>query len=98
VGGGASYRFGDPLFKSHLTWTINLSATVQWWNYDAPDPVIDPATLRYQTDTILNAALFVPFDERTTLSLSAGRFVRAASLPNYEFTNNSAMVGVSWRF
>ena len=53
-----------------------------------------------QPDTyeILNAALFVPFDERTTLSLSASRFVRAASLPNYEFTNNSAMVGVSWRF
>jgi tetratricopeptide (TPR) repeat protein len=98
VGGGVSYRFGDPLFKSHLTWTINLSATLQWWNYDAPDPVIDPATLRYQTDTILNVALFVPFDERTTLSLSAGRFVRAASLPNYEFSNNSAMIGVSWRF
>ena len=40
----------------------------------------------------------MPFDERTTFSLSGGRFVRAATLPNYAFDNNSFMFGVSWRF
>jgi len=98
VGGGMSFRFTDPLFNSNFAWTINLSGTQQWWTYDAPDPTVDPTVNRVQADTILNIALFVPFDERTTLSISAGRFVRGASLPNYEFTNNSAMVGVSWRF
>jgi hypothetical protein len=35
---------------------------------------------------------------RTTFSLSAGRFVRGSSIPNYEFANNSFMFGVNWRF
>lgn len=98
VGGGFSFRFPDPLFKSGLPWSMNLSATEQWWTYDQPDPVVDPGVMRYQSDTILNILLAVPFDERTTFSLSGGRFVRAASVPNYAFVNNSFMFGVNWRF
>lgn len=98
TGGGFAFRFADPLFGSDLPWSISLSANLQWWQYDAPDPIIDPSTMRLQQDTILNLLLAVPFDDRTTFSVSLGRFNRAASLPNYEFTNNSAMVGVSWRF
>ena len=81
-----------------LPWTINLSVSEQWWTYDQPDVVVDPTTTRYQNDTILNLVLTVPFDERTTFSLSGGRFVRAATVPNYAFDNNSFMFGVSWRF
>jgi tetratricopeptide (TPR) repeat protein len=98
VGGGFAFRFPDPLFKTDLPWTINLSATEQWWTYDQPDPVVDPGAMRYQSDTILNILLAVPFDDRTTFSLSGGRFVRAASVPNYAFVNNSFMFGVNWRF
>jgi hypothetical protein len=98
AGGGFAFRFPDPLFKSGLPWTINLTATEQWWTYDQADPTVDPNTMRYQNDTILNLVLTVPFDERTTFSLSGGRFVRAATVPNYAFENNSVMFGVSWRF
>ena len=42
VGGGMQFRFADPLFKSQLPWSIALSANVQWWNYDQPDPIVDP--------------------------------------------------------
>ena len=73
-------------------------STQQWWQYDAPDPIVDPTTTRLQTDTILNLVLSIPFDERTTFSVSGGRFARTATLPNYEFVNNSVMFGVSWRF
>jgi tetratricopeptide (TPR) repeat protein len=97
-GGGVSYRFVDPLFKTTLPWNINLSANEQWWSYDAPDPSIDPGTTRLQNDTIVNLVLSVPFDERTTLTVSGGRFVRTATVSNYAFVNNSAMFGVSWRF
>ena len=98
VGGGMAFRFEDPLFKSGLPWSINFSASEQWWQYDQPDPVIDPTIMRYQNDTILNLVLAVPFDDRTTFSLSGGRFVRNATVPNYGFVNNSFMFGVSWRF
>ena len=98
VGGALVFNFADPLFKSQLPWTISFSASQQWWQYDAPDPTIDPGTVRTQSDTILSILLAIPFDERTTFSISGGRFNRAASLPNYEFTNNSVMFGVSWRF
>ncbi len=98
VGGGMAFRFADPLFRSTLPWSINLSVNQQWWTYDAPDPVVDPGTMRLQADTILSLMLAIPFDERTTFSISGGRFNRAATVPNYAFTNNSAMFGVSWRF
>ena len=90
--------FPDPLLKTGLPWSINLSVSEQWWIYDQPDVVVDPNTMRYQNDTILSLVLTVPFDDRTTLSLSGGRFVRASTVPNYAFENNSFMFGVSWRF
>lgn len=96
--GGISVRFTDPLFKTALPWTIGLSYTYQWWRYDVPDVTVDPNTMRRQLDSIVNIVLSVPLDDRTTFSLSGGRFVRSATLPNYEFTNNNAMFGVSWRF
>jgi Tetratricopeptide repeat len=98
VGGGFTFRFVDPVLRTGLPWTISLSATEQWWAYDQPDIVVDPGIMRYQNDTILSLVLAVPFDERTTFSLSAGRFVRGATVPNYEFANNSFMFGVNWRF
>jgi hypothetical protein len=98
IGGGMAFRFVDPLFKSELPWSISLSLNQQWWNYDAPDVTVDPTTVRQQMDTILNLVLSVPFDERTTFSVSGGRFSRVSNLPNYEFVNNSFMFGVNWRF
>ena len=98
VGGGMQFRFRDFLFKTDLPWTMALSANEQWWNYDSANPIIDPSVVRQQNDTILNLTLTVPFDERTTLTVSGGRFVRAANIPNYQFTNNSFLMGVNWRF
>jgi hypothetical protein len=98
VSGGFAFRFPDPLFKSNLPWTINLTASEQWWTYDEPDPTVDPNTMRYQNDTILTLVLTIPFDDRTIFSLSGGRFVRASTVPNYAFENNSFMFGVSWHF
>ena len=93
-----AFRFADPLFKSELPWSINLTVNQQWWKYDAPDPIIDPGVVRQQLDTILNLVLSIPFDERTTFSISGGRFSRGSNLPNYEFVNNNVMFGIGWRF
>ena len=98
VGGGFAFRFADPLFKSDLPWSINLTVNQQWWQYDAADPVIDPTVVRTQLDTILNIVLSIPLDDRTTFSLAGGRFSRGSNLPNYEFINNNVMLGVSWKF
>jgi tetratricopeptide (TPR) repeat protein len=98
VGGGLQIRFTDPLFKTNLPWTITLSYTYQWWQYDQPDPTVDPSVARQELDSIGNLVFSIPFDERTTFSLSGGRFVRSSNLPNYAFDNNSIMFGVGWRF
>ncbi len=98
TGAGMSFAFKDPLFKSEMPWSISLFANVQWWYYDQPDAVVDPSVTRQQTDTILNITLSVPFDQRTMFTVSGGRFVRSSDLPNYAFTNNSALIGVTWRF
>jgi len=98
LGGGMNFRFLDPVLKTGLPWNVSLTASNQWWHYDAPDPTVDPTTYRDQSDFIVNLTLAVPFDERTTFSVSGGRFVRSATLPNYAFENNNFMFGISWRF
>ncbi len=98
VGGGMSFSFTDPLFKRQLPWSISLFGNVQWWYYDQPDAVVDPTVTRQQIDTILNVTLSIPFDQRTMFTVSGGRFVRSSDIPNYAFTNNSALIGVTWRF
>jgi hypothetical protein len=96
--GGVTIRFADPLFKTTLPWSVTLSYSYQWWRYDQPDITIDPDVQRQQLDSIVNIVLSVPFDSRTTFSISGGRFVRTSNLPNYAFDNNNVMMGVSWRF
>lgn len=98
VGGGMSFRFADPVLRTGLAWTISLNVAEQWWHYDMPDAVVDPNVYRNQSDLIASLTVAIPFDERTTLTLTGGRFARTASIPNYAFDNNTAMVGVSWRF
>jgi hypothetical protein len=65
---------------------------------DAPDPTANPTAFRYQADTIANVVFSVPFDDRTTFSVTGGRFVRNATISDYAFVNNNIMLGVSWRF
>ncbi len=98
LNGGMSFRFADPVFKTSLPWSVTLSVTENWWSYDAPDVTIDPNTMRRQVDTIANITFAIPFDERTTFSVTGGRFVRTATLVNYAFENNSLMLGVGWHF
>ena len=82
LGGGMSFRFVDPALKTGLPWTVSLTASNQWWHYDAPDATVSPTTYRDQSDFILNLTLAIPFDDRTTFSVSGGRFVRSATLSN----------------
>jgi hypothetical protein len=98
AGGGMTFRFADPVLKTTLPWTVTLSVTENWWAYDAPDPQVDPNTYRFQADTISNLTLAIPFDDRTTFSLTGGRYVRTATLANYAFENDSLMFGIGWRF
>jgi len=98
LGGGMNIRFADPLFKTLQQWRIGLNYAYQWWNYDAPDPTVDPNNLRIQLDSILSVTLAVPFDDRTTFTVAGGRFVRSSNIPNYAFENDTVMFGVDWRF
>ena len=98
TGGGMSFRFVDPLFKSTLSWAITVTYTYQWWKYDVADATIDPTRERRQLDSIINLTVAIPFDPRTTFTVTGGRFSRTSNLPNYEFDNNNIMFGIGWRF
>ena len=98
AGGGMSFRFADPLFKSTLPWAISVTYTYQWWKYDIADVTIDPTRERRQLDSIINLTLAIPFDPRTTFTVTGGRFSRTSNLPNYELDNNNVMFGIGWRF
>lgn len=98
AGGGFAFRLPDPVLKTGGFWTIAFNLAGQWWQYDAPDPTVDPNQNRFQNDTIMNVTATIPFDDRTTLTISGGRFNRGSSVPNYAFINNSFLIGIGWRF
>jgi hypothetical protein len=54
--------------------------------------------MRRQADTIASLTFAIPFDDRTTFSVTGSRFVRTATIANYAFDNNSLMFGIGWRF
>lgn len=98
AGGGFAFHLPDPILKTGGFWTIAFNVALQWWVYDAPDPTVDPTLDRYQKDTIMNVTASIPLDDRTTLTVSGGRFNRASNISNYAFTNNSVLFGIGWRF
>jgi len=98
LGGGMAFRFADPVLKTTLPWSVSLTVTENWWSYDAPDATIDPTAMRRQADTIASLTFAIPFDDRTTFSVTGSRFVRTATIANYAFDNNSLMFGIGWHF
>ncbi|MCF8534110.1 MAG: hypothetical protein K9G48_13970 [Reyranella sp.] len=100
IGAGAALtkRFIDPLGINGRPWEITANIYTQIASYDQPNPVVDPAVARSQTDLGLGMVLNVPLDERFSLAAQVSYAQRWASLSNYAYNALTTLVGVGWRF
>lgn len=93
-----AWRFADPLRLNNLPWVLSLSSGVQFADYDAANPLIDPLTARRQTTFNVGLMLAVPITADFSLLAQTAYNQRTASVTNYAYDAFSALLGVSWRF
>jgi hypothetical protein len=73
-------------------------ASLRRTGYDEPDPTIDPDERRKDTRVDLILVNNIPLTNAFTLVVSAIYTKSYSSLPNFEFDNKGASIGVGWRF
>ncbi len=94
---GAAYNFDAP-FADMPRWTLIASATRAFTAYDQPDTTIDPNVTRFDKDWRFSLTQAIPLNKDWTVVAVLARTLRSSSLPNYQYSNNAATFGVSYRF
>ena len=92
------FVYKPPLVPGELPWNTTLQATRAWINYREPDPTIDPTETRRDRDWRLSLSTSVPITDQWGLNVTAARFMRSSSIPNFAYTNTSVAVGATFRF
>ena len=94
----ASRNYFAPFALTGENWTSSLTASVAYTSYDEPDPLVDSSRARREQEVRINFLTAVPVTSEWTIIGTLARSVQDANLPNFEFNNNAATIGASWRF
>jgi hypothetical protein len=95
---GLTWSFDAPGKLTELPWSLTGTATRAFYVYDQPDPSVDPVDTRFDRDWRFAAIGTVPLDTDLSVVTTIGRTIRQSSISNYQFNNNYASIGLSWRF
>jgi hypothetical protein len=77
---------------------VRVGASYRRSEYDDPDPIVDPTKAREDNRFDLEAGVDYPLARNLTLELRGEQSWNTANLPNYEFKNSVASLGLSFRF
>ena len=94
----AARNYAAPFALTEAPWTSSLSTAASYTRYDEADPLVDPARIRAEHELRVNFLTAVPITDDWTIIGTLGRTVQSANIPNFEFNNNAATIGASWRF
>jgi hypothetical protein len=81
-----------------LPWLTALSVGRLWYQYDAPDPFVDPDVTRFDRRWRLTATQNVPITERIGIFFELQRDVVSSTLPNFAYSNVSVVLGPKFLF
>ncbi|MCB9946420.1 MAG: DUF2860 family protein [Rhodospirillaceae bacterium] len=93
-----SYRFEPPFEFVVAPWRLSVSAEGSVTGYDAPDPVIDPASTRHDLVGTVHVTQEIGLADDFALVLEAGYERAYSNIPNYDYDNVSGTVGIRYRF
>lgn len=79
-------------------WRLSVTGEAGIRDYESPDRTIDPDESRRDLDYTLAVGLTVPLSQAMSLTMDIRQQWRRASLPNYEFDNQSVLTGLSFAF
>ena len=87
-----------PFALTEAPWTSSLTASLGYTRFDQPDPLVDSGRARAEQEVRVDFLTAVPITDDWTIIGTLARTVQDANLPNFEFNNNAATIGASWRF
>lgn len=79
-------------------WELSLTGDAGVWNYESPDPTVDPGESRSDGEFGLAMGLAIPLSGALSAVLELRQQWRRSNLPNFEFDNTSALTGVRAAF
>jgi hypothetical protein len=80
------------------TWTLTPTAGISWWQYKAPDPTIDPATIPHILEWRVGLGLEVPIWKLLVLGLLVQYRADVSNIPAFSMRDFSVTAGPTLRF
>jgi hypothetical protein len=80
------------------TWTLTPTGGVSWWQYNAPDPTIDPTTTPRIFEWRVGLGLEVPIWKLLNLGLLTEYRADVSNIPAFSMRDYSVTVGPNLRF
>jgi hypothetical protein len=90
--------YASPFDRAAAPWQTVATAGRQYTDYDAPNPLVDPDTARFDRRWRFTLAQVFGLTRWADLVLQAQRDIVSSSLPNFAYTNTSVLVGSQIRF
>lgn len=97
-GVGFLWSFGSPLKWLSAPWALIGNATRAYTIYDSVDSTISTAQIRTDRDWRLTLTQAIPLSDDWSVVTTLGRTLRASTLPNFSYENDSVTVGANLRF
>jgi tetratricopeptide (TPR) repeat protein len=92
------YAFVLPLFGAPHQFVVAPTVGYAWADYAAPDPIVDPNTIRHDREQHYGVIFDAQITGSTGLRTQVFYSKIDSSLPNYSTSNFSVAVGPTYRF
>ena len=98
VSAGISARYDAPFQITAWPWQSVFSVSRIITNYSEPDPAVDPNIERLDHEWRLTLTNSFGLTEDWSIILQLQRVINDSNLSNFEFDNDTVLIGGSWRF
>lgn len=98
LGANATVSYDAPVKFGAETWSTKFAATVVDTDYKGADSDVVSSRKRHEREVRFTATTLIPIDRRWTLHVTLERTRVASNILNYDYTNSSVSIGVSFLF
>jgi hypothetical protein len=93
-----SHLFQNPGKLTGTDWIASVSGGVAFRPYDQPDFTIDPGATRYDNEWNLAGTLAIGITTDVAAVIQVQQLWQASTIPNFRYTNTTALAGVRFVF
>jgi len=95
---GLTQQFAAPWGLTAGRWSLVGTVGYTGYEYEAPDPSVDPNVTRRDKEWRASLAQVVPVAQSWSLTLQVEYLKTESNIPNYQYENVSVLLAVGYRF